>query len=121
MKFKSVEIIELCPLVFVSQEDCKEGELLDENISEVEIVDNWIKDKKIKNVYADCNIDNMVEVRGLVKYQDIINLFRLCKTKFKQVKLGVYLDDFIQENKQAINFVELNSEAEFLKDANDIG
>lgn len=115
MKFKNVKIIELCPLVFVSQDDCKKGELLNETVTEVDIINNWIKEKKIKNVYATCYIDNIVEVQGLEKYQDIIDLFRLCKTTFTQVKLGVYLDDYIQEDGKMINFLDLNSEVEFLK------
>lgn len=55
----------------------------------------------------------MVEIRGLDDPFDIIEIFKLCKKNFKEVKLGVYLDDYITVNKKEINFIELDSEEEF--------
>lgn len=121
IKYENVEIKELCPLVFVPQADCdrkknsktKEDRLLP-FIEAESVVNDFIREKNIKNVYADCNIDNMVEVRGLEDPFDIMELFKLCKANFKEVELGVYLDGYITvDGDEFINFIELNSEAEF--------
>lgn len=119
MKYKNVEIMELCPLVFVCQGDCKNGEILDETITEEDIVDDWLKEIGLKNVYAECNIDNMVKIRqlaGTLKCKEIIDLFRLCKKHFIKVELGVFLKQYIQDDTNYINFVEIESEEDFWRE-----
>lgn len=122
MKYENVEIMELCPLVFVSQEDLDrvsikgledKGRLLP-FFKANRVVDAFLKEKNI-NAYADCNVDNMVEVRGMEDPFDIMDVFNLCQMYFKKVELGVYLEDYITVDgfEGMYNFIELNSEDEF--------
>jgi hypothetical protein len=128
MKYENVEIMELCPLVFVSQEDLNrvsikgledKGRLLP-FFKANQVVDAFLRKNHV-NAYADCNIDNMVEIRGLDDPFNVMQVFNLCKEYFKEVELGVYLEDYITVDGQDLNFIELSSEDEFWPKATDIG
>lgn len=133
MKYKNIKIMELCPLVFVSQEDLNsvsikgledKGRLLT-FFKASRVVDTFLRKNHtflpIRKPYADCNIDNMVEVRGLEDPFDVMQVFNLCKDHFQKVEIGVYLEDFIAENGKDINFVKLATEDEFWSEATGIG
>lgn len=120
MNYKNVEIMELCPLVFVSQEDLDRASIkgLEDKgrlipfFKANRVVDVFLRKNHI-NAYADCNIDNMVEVRGIDDPFDVMQVFNLCKQHFQKVEIGVFLEDYITEDGQDVNFIELDSEDQF--------
>lgn len=107
MYFKGSKILELTVLVFVDEVAEKDWSWRG-NQSEIQ---RWLDQNGIA-ANADNNVDNMVEVRwnSNVSSDELLQVYELALNSnlFNDVKIGVFLNDFIEVNSESANLFILD-------------